>query len=99
VPLLGFATDQTLATAVALTPWQWVLMLHLAVIGSIISLQLWSYGMKHIPSAEAAAFIYAVPLISVLAGVLLLGEPVTLGLIVGGSLFLAGVALAQFTRG
>ena len=98
LPLLGLTSERTAATAASLSPWLWALMLHLAVIGSILSLQLWSYGMKHIASAEAAAFIYAVPLISVVAGVLILGEPITLGLVVGGALILAGVALAQFAR-
>ena len=99
VPLLALVSPATPETARAMTPFQWLLMLHLAVIGSIVSLQLWSYGLKHIASARAAAFIYAVPLISVAAGVVLLGEPVTLALAMGGALVLAGVVVAQMGRG
>ena len=98
VPLLGLASPQTVESARAMTPWLWLLMLHMAVLGSIVSLQLWSYGLKHVPSAQAAAFIYAVPLISVLAGVWVLGEPLTLGLMMGGALTLAGVAIAQLGK-
>ncbi len=96
VPLLGLANPHTIESARAMTPWLWLLLMHMAVLGSIVSLQLWSYGLKHVPSAQAAAFIYAVPLISVLAGVLVLGEPLTLGLLAGGALTLAGVAIAQW---
>ena len=95
VPLMGMGSPHTLETVRTMSPWLWLLMLHLAVLGSIVSLQLWSYGLKHIASASAAAFIYAVPLISVAAGVLLLGEPLTVTLLMGGLLIMAGVLVAQ----
>ncbi len=98
-PLLLLASSSTPETARTMTTVQWLLMLHLAIIGSIVSLQLWSYGLKHIASASAAAFIYAVPLISVVAGVVLLSEPVTVSLLMGGALVLAGVVVAQMGRG
>lgn len=99
VPLMALGRSHTLDTALAMSPWLWLLMLHLAVIASIVSLQLWSYGLKHIDSASAAAFIYAVPVISVIAGVVLLGEPLTLTLVIGGALVLAGVMVAQLRLG
>jgi drug/metabolite transporter (DMT)-like permease len=97
VPLLSLASASTPLAAQSMTPGLWMVMLFLAVVGSL-SLQLWSYGLKHIPSASAAAFIYAVPLISVAAGVLLLGEPVTLPLLAGGALIMTGVVVAQLRR-
>jgi drug/metabolite transporter (DMT)-like permease len=97
-PLLALGSPQTLETVRTMTPWLWLLILILATISSILSLQLWSYGLKHIASANAAAFIYVVPLVSVAAGVLLLGEPLTLPLIAGGVLIMAGVLVAQLKR-
>ena len=47
-------------------------------------------------AAAAGAFLYLVPPIGVLAGAVMLGEPVTQGMVIGGLLILAGVAIAQF---
>ena len=40
--------------------------------------------------------VYMVPPIGVLAGAFMLGETVTPGMIIGGTLIMAGVAIAQF---
>jgi drug/metabolite transporter (DMT)-like permease len=68
----------------------------LAVFGTVVSLFLWNYGARHVSSASAGAFIYSLPLISVLSAVVILGERITLPIIIGGALILTGVAIAQF---
>lgn len=95
VPILMMASQRTLDLATGMSLWQWGVLLYLSLLGTIISMYLWNYGNKYVSSASAAAFIYAVPLVSVAAGVLLLGERLTLPLIAGGVMILAGVALAQ----
>ena len=45
--------------------------------------------------APAAAFLYLVPVIAVIAGALMLDEPVSLNTLAGGALILLGVAIAQ----
>lgn len=95
--ILLLAREQTLDTVRTMSPGQWAVIAFLAVFGTLVSLFLWNYGNRHVTSARAGAFIYALPVISVSAGGLVLGEPVTLPLIVGGALILAGVAIAQFT--
>jgi drug/metabolite transporter (DMT)-like permease len=45
------------------------------------------------PATQAALSAYLVPLIGVVGGVLVLGEPFTLPLLIGGSLVIAGVVL------
>ena len=97
-PLLLLASHRTLETAVSMTPWQWTLLLYHSVLGTVLSIYLWNYGNKYIASANAAAFIYAVPLVSVVAGVAFLGEPLTAGLVVASVLILAGVFVAQLPR-
>jgi drug/metabolite transporter (DMT)-like permease len=98
VPILGLASSHTLEIVRTMSLWHWLLMLHMSVLGSIVSLQLWSYGLKHVPSASAAAFIYAVPVISVAAGVVFLNEPLSAGLVLAGVLIMAGVIIAQTGR-
>ena len=98
LPVLAMASPHTWDVALAFTPVQWALLLFQAVLGTVISIFLWNYGCKFVSSARAAAFIYAVPLVAVLTGVVLLNEPLTSGLILGGAMVLAGVAIAQFVR-
>jgi drug/metabolite transporter (DMT)-like permease len=95
VPLLALGSHHTLDTATAMTAWQWTLLFYHSVLGTVFSIYLWNFGNKYISSASAAAFIYAVPLVSVVAGVALLGEPLTSSLILAAVLILAGVFIAQ----
>ena len=98
VPILLLATPHTLVTVLALSPLKWAITCFLAVFGTVISIVLWNFGNRSIASASAAAFIYVVPLVSVIAGIALLNEALTLRLAFGGGMVLAGVAIAQFAR-
>jgi hypothetical protein len=71
-------------TALALTPEN-----------SLLGTVLWNYGTRHLPGAAVGSFLYLLPVIGVGAGHFILSEPVTLWLVLGGSIILAGVALAQ----
>lgn len=93
IMLLG--REETLATAAGMTVAQWAVLGFLAVLGTVVSLFLWNFGNRYVTSASAGAFIYAVPLISLVTAVLILGEPLTLPIVIGGVLILGGVAVAQ----
>jgi drug/metabolite transporter (DMT)-like permease len=95
-PLLLLARPSLLATAGAMTGLQWAVTLYLAIPATVFSLVLWNYGNRTVSPAAAAAFIYAVPVVSVIAGIVVLGEQLTSSTIAGGLLVMAGVALAQF---
>lgn len=82
-------------TAIALSAAQWSLIGFLAVLGTFVSVFLWNYGVRHVSAASAGAFIYSLPVLSVVAAMLLLGETVTPVMIAGGLLILAGVGVAQ----
>ena len=97
-PLLLLGSAATLTTAAAMTQWQWTLLFFHSVLGTVLSVALWNYGNKFISSASAASFIYAVPLVSVVAGVAFLGEPLTVSLVAAAALILAGVFIAQLPR-
>jgi drug/metabolite transporter (DMT)-like permease len=73
----------------------WIEILYLAVFNSLIGNVLWTYGARHMTGASAGSFLYLMPVIAVAAGFLWLGEPVTLYLVTGGMVMLAGVAIAQ----
>ncbi|GAA2045887.1 MULTISPECIES: DMT family transporter [Streptomyces] len=74
------------------------------VVLAVVSLGVLSTGLAYVlyfrligdvGATTASAVNYVVPVVAVLTGVLLLGEPVTWNLVVGGLVVLAGVAYAE----
>lgn len=94
IVLLG--RPSTLVTLQDMSARSWLEMAYLVVFVTGLTMVTWNFGAARLPAAAAGAFLYLVPPIGVLAGALILGEPVTGGMILGGALIMAGVAVAQF---
>ncbi|MFM8745926.1 MAG: DMT family transporter [Aestuariivirga sp.] len=94
VVLLG--RPATLETAAGMNLRSWLEMAYLVVFVTALTMVTWNYGAARLPAAAAGAFLYLVPPIGVMAGAMMLGEPITQGMVIGGALILAGVAIAQF---
>ena len=94
LPLL--ARPSTFDTLAAMTPGIWAEMGYIAIVSTMVATVTWNYGAARLSAAASGAFLYLVPIIGVAAGALLLGEDVTPGMLLGGALILAGVAIAQF---
>ena len=94
VLLLG--RPSTLTTLAGMDSAAWTGMFYLVVLVNVITMVTWNYGAARLPAAAAGAFLYLVPPIGVLAGALILGEKVTSGMVIGGALIMAGVAITQF---
>jgi drug/metabolite transporter (DMT)-like permease len=73
----------------------WGAILFLAVGCSAIGYLLWYGALETIDSSRVAVLLYLEPLVTLAAGMLMLGEPLTLTTAIGGLLVLAGVALVQ----
>ena len=95
LPMLLMASSDTLETVKSMSWRDWANMFYLAVISTLIATITWNFGASRLPSAAAAAFLYLVPVIAVIAGALMLDEPVSLNTLAGGALILLGVAIAQ----
>ncbi|WP_395687814.1 DMT family transporter [Aestuariivirga sp.] len=94
VLLLG--RPSTFDTLQAMSPRLWLEMGYLVVFVTALTMVTWNFGAARLPAVAAGAFLYLVPPIGVLAGTLILGERVTQGMVIGGSLILSGVAVTQF---
>jgi len=71
----------------------WAGWIYLVVIGSLIAYSAYVWVVGHAPLSLVATYAYVNPVVAVLVGFAVLGEPLTSGLIVGGSVIVAGVAL------
>lgn len=94
VTILG--SRETFETIARMTTISWLQMFYMIVFSTFVSTITWNYGAARVTSAVAGASLYLVPVLAVIAGALLLGETITLNMLTGGALILAGVAFAQF---
>jgi drug/metabolite transporter (DMT)-like permease len=94
VPML--ASPSTLDTLQDMGMRSWLELGYIAIISTMVASITWNFAAARLTAAAAGAFLYLIPIIGVAAGAVILGEKVTPGMITGGALILAGVAIAQF---
>jgi drug/metabolite transporter (DMT)-like permease len=73
-----------------LSPAAWGAVLAQALVCTLFATAAWQYGLSRVGSATAGVFVNLEPLIGSMFGVAFFGDRLTLGLIVGGLLVLAG---------
>ena len=69
----------------------WLSVAYMAVFSSVLAYFIYNYALTYMPASRASAVSYLQPLGATLLAVLLLGEPVTTTLAIGGILVLTGV--------
>ncbi|WP_462324717.1 DMT family transporter [Desulfoplanes sp.] len=94
--LLPFALHHGLLNDIARSiPRDWGHILFLGVIATGMAFTWYYQGIKTIGPARAGIFINLVPVFAVILGSVILGEPVYISLLVGGTLTLSGVWLTN----
>lgn len=74
----------------------WLPIAYLGVFGTVLAFVLFYEGVSRIGPARAAAFAMLVPIFGVLSSVVLLGEELGVGLVVGGAAIVSGLWLIQW---
>ena len=68
---------------------------YLAVLGTVVAFVAFYEGVRMIGAARAASFALLVPIFGVLSSVVVLHEPLTISLAIGGAIVIAGLWLAE----
>jgi drug/metabolite transporter (DMT)-like permease len=68
---------------------------YLTVVGSIVGFSAYAYALKHLPVATVSLYAYVNPVIAMLLGTAILGEPLSSRLAVAGGVVLVGMALVR----
>jgi drug/metabolite transporter (DMT)-like permease len=92
---LPFVRSSTVDTIVRLTLHQLLILLWLALAVTVIGYLAWNEGVRGLDPSRASVYLYPITPLSLLAAVVLLGEPWSPALGISCVLVLAGVALAQ----
>ena len=97
-PLLvagSWAAGEAWPAAAALSHQAWALMGFQTVVVSFASYLLWFWLLRRYPATQVTAFTLLTPLAGLLAGVGILGEPLTLRLTVACATVVLGIALVN----
>lgn len=72
-----------------------LLVLHLALLVTVATYLLFQWAIKHSSATTASLNNYLQPVFSVTLGVIILGEPLTTGFLIGSALVIAGVFITS----
>src|SRR4029077_13390483 len=72
---------------------------YLMLAGSIVGYSAYTYALKYLPTATVSLYAYANPVIAVVLGALMLGEPFGARVIGASAMVLTGSALVQWRGG
>jgi drug/metabolite transporter (DMT)-like permease len=75
------------------SPRAWGGLAYLAVAGSLIGFTAFAYCLDHLPATTVGTYAYVNPVVAVSLGALLLDEPLSPGLLIGGGLILVAVVM------
>lgn len=70
-------------------------VIYLAVVGSAVAFTVYYWLLRKLPATSLSLINYATPVVAVLIGTLVLGEPFTLRILIGAGLVVFGVAISM----
>jgi len=98
IVLFGFAAVHGSLTAIpSLTGPDWVALFFCGTVGGAGVLLLWSWAIEHASAGRVAIFVTAAPMSAAITGAIVLSEPVTVQLVAGTALIIAGIYLVYRT--
>ncbi len=96
--LVLVARGDPVAGLVGFTPDQWFAVFWLMFVGGMASFYMWFWALERVPASAVALTISLNPVAAAAGGAMLLGEPVTLGLLLGLVAIVAGLGVAARAR-
>jgi len=79
------------------SPQAWLALLYLVIFGSLVGFTAFAYCLNVLPASIVSTYAYVNPVVAVTLGTLLLGEPLSAGMLGGAAFILVAVVLT--TRG
>jgi drug/metabolite transporter (DMT)-like permease len=91
LPLVALAPLDFWPRALVWPASVWWAVVFLSLLSTVFAYMVWLNCIRYLGAARVQAFNYLVPFFAVLSGVVLLGERITWGQVLGGALIVAGV--------
>jgi len=92
IALIGLTAASGTAISIINIPWQsWASIAYLVIFGSVIAFIAYLYALQNLPTEQTALYAYVNPVVAVFLGTWLLGEHLTVFIMLGGAVALLGV--------
>ncbi len=75
----------------------WITMAYLVIVGSVLTFVAFVYSVKHLPAAIASLYAYINPIVAMLVGAWWLHEKLTVNLLIGSVITIAGVYIVNYS--
>jgi drug/metabolite transporter (DMT)-like permease len=85
--------------AAAVDAQSWLALLYLMLMGSLASWTVYAWLLRNAPLPFIGTYAYVNPIIAVILGAIVLGEPITPRTLVAATVIVIGVALVVTARG
>ncbi len=95
IPMLAAGAPGIPGMVETMTASQWLVTVLLIIGTSVVAMLAWNAGSAALGAEAAGWYLYLLPLISLIGGAILLGEPIKMVELAGGVLILLAVYLAQ----
>ena len=95
VGLVPLVRASTLDLATGASSTDVLRLLYLGVLATLLGYVAWNIGLRALGPTRAVAYTYAISPLAVVIGAIVLDEPVTAWLVLGGALVVGGIAAAQ----
>jgi drug/metabolite transporter (DMT)-like permease len=93
--LVPFVRASTVDLATGVSSGDALRLLYLGVLATLLGYVAWNVGLRALGPTRAVAYTYAISPLAVVIGAVVLDEPVTVWLVLGGALVVGGIAAAQ----
>jgi len=91
IPLLFLIDADLIAKWPTLPATVWLSIAFLSFLCTVFAFVIWFWALQRMEASQVSSFTYLVPLFGVSFSQMILGEPITLALIIGGAILLSGV--------
>ncbi|HQK41258.1 MAG TPA: EamA family transporter, partial [Flavobacterium alvei] len=75
----------------------WLAIGYLTIIGSILTFIAFIYMLQRLPPEINSIYAYINPIVAVLLGALIFGEPLTMSIVIGGCVTLCGLYTVNYS--
>ena len=96
LPALAFPQSGGAVPPLTWGEWAWVA--YLGIGAGFLGYVGWNFGVTNMDASRAGAFVYFVPVFAVMWSAILLDEPITPAIALGGGLTIVGVVVASWAK-
>jgi drug/metabolite transporter (DMT)-like permease len=74
----------------------WWAIAYLVLIGSVLTFIAFIYSLQNLPTELSSIYAYINPIVAIILGAMIFGEPLTIAIAIGGSVTLSGLYLVNY---